>query len=52
LGRGGVEEILPLGDMNELEREGHAAMLGELGGSIQKGVEFAAKRASAAAAGQ
>ncbi|KAF8061336.1 malate dehydrogenase [Scenedesmus sp. PABB004] len=48
LGRSGVEEFLPLGAMNELEQRNYDTMLPELGGSIQKGVEFVAKRAAAA----
>jgi malate dehydrogenase len=45
LGRSGVEEFLPLGPMNELERENLAALKSELLGSINKGVEFAHRAA-------
>lgn len=51
LGRAGVEELLPLGPMNDLEQRNYDTMLPELAGSIRKGVEFAQKRAAAAAAG-
>jgi malate dehydrogenase len=44
LGRSGVEEMLPLGPMNELEQRNYDTMLPELAGSIQKGVEFVQKR--------
>lgn len=46
LGRAGVEEFLPLGPLGDLEQRNYDSMLKELGGSIQKGVEFAAKRAA------
>ncbi|GFR51769.1 hypothetical protein Agub_g14225 [Astrephomene gubernaculifera] len=50
LGRGGVEEVLPLGPLDALEAENLAAMKDELLGSIRKGVEFAAKGPAAAPA--
>lgn len=40
LGRGGVEEILPLGPLNEFERSGLDKAKKELAESIQKGVSF------------
>jgi malate dehydrogenase len=43
LGKKGVEEFLPLGALSEAEQKGYDAMLAELGGSIDKGVAFAAK---------
>ncbi|KAG1348100.1 malate dehydrogenase, glyoxysomal [Cocos nucifera] len=43
LGRGGVEEILPLGPLNEFERAGLEKAKKELAGSIQKGVSFIRK---------
>jgi malate dehydrogenase len=43
LGKKGVEEFLPLGPLTEAEQKGYDAMLGELQGSIDKGVAFAAK---------
>lgn len=43
LSRGGVEEFLPLGPLNEYERAGLAKMKEELKGSIEKGVQFATK---------
>ncbi|KXZ53861.1 hypothetical protein GPECTOR_6g779 [Gonium pectorale] len=43
LGKGGVEEVLPLGAMDELEAANFEAMKAELMGSINKGVEFVAK---------
>lgn len=46
LGRGGVEEFLPLGPMSELEQRNYDSMLVELAGSIRKGVEFVNKRAA------
>jgi malate dehydrogenase len=47
LGRGGLEEALPLGPMSELEQRNYDRMLPELAGSIRKGVEFAQRRAAA-----
>ena len=47
LGRKGVEEFLPLGALSEEEQRGYDAMLGELAGSIKKGVDFAAARRGA-----
>lgn len=46
LGRGGVEEHLPLGPMNEIEQRNYDKMLPELAASIAKGVEFAQRRAA------
>ncbi|XP_066357711.1 malate dehydrogenase, glyoxysomal-like isoform X3 [Miscanthus floridulus] len=43
LGRGGIEEILPLGPLNEFERAGLEKAKKELGESIQKGVSFIIK---------
>ncbi|KAL1537026.1 malate dehydrogenase [Salvia divinorum] len=43
LGRSGVEEIYPLGPLNEYERVGLEKAKKELGGSIEKGVSFAKK---------
>ena len=43
LGRFGLEEILPLGPLNALERAGLAKMGPELKASIDKGVAFANK---------
>lgn len=40
LGRTGVEEIFPLGPLNEYERSGLEKAKKELAGSIQKGVSF------------
>ncbi|KAJ3674446.1 hypothetical protein LUZ60_005062 [Juncus effusus] len=40
LGRNGVEEILPLGPLNEFERVGFEKAKKELAESIQKGVSF------------
>ncbi|KAJ6378992.1 hypothetical protein OIU78_029083 [Salix suchowensis] len=40
LGRNGVEEIYPLGPLNEYERAGLEKAKKELAGSIQKGVSF------------
>ncbi|XP_026434420.1 malate dehydrogenase, glyoxysomal [Papaver somniferum] len=40
LGRTGVEEIFPLGPLNEYERTGLEKAKKELAGSIQKGVSF------------
>mmetsp|Transcript_33865 Transcript_33865/g.40952 ORF Transcript_33865/g.40952 Transcript_33865/m.40952 type:complete len:338 (-) Transcript_33865:162-1175(-) len=40
LGPTGVEEILPIGDINEYEAAGIEAMKEELSDSIKKGVEF------------
>ena len=39
----GVEHIYDLGDLNDYEKEGLAAVIVELKGSIQKGVDFANK---------
>ncbi len=50
LGRGGVEEFLPLGPMNELEQKNYDTMMGELAGSIRKGIEFVQKKQGAGAA--
>lgn len=43
LGRGGIEEILPLGPLNEYEREGLEKAKKELGASIEKGISFIRK---------
>ncbi|MBR7748538.1 malate dehydrogenase, partial [Undibacterium sp. BYS107W] len=43
LGRGGAEEILPLGPLNDFERAGLEAAKKELGESIQKGIAFMSK---------
>uniref|UniRef100_A0A6N2LL66 Malate dehydrogenase n=2 Tax=Salix viminalis TaxID=40686 RepID=A0A6N2LL66_SALVM len=43
LGRNGVEEIYPLGPLNEYERAGLEKAKKELAGSIQKGVSFVRK---------
>ncbi|XP_037439033.1 malate dehydrogenase, glyoxysomal-like [Triticum dicoccoides] len=43
LGRAGVEEVLPLGPLNEFERAGLKKAKGELAESIRKGVAFANK---------
>ncbi|XP_042029052.1 malate dehydrogenase, glyoxysomal-like [Salvia splendens] len=43
LGRSGVEEIYPLGPLNEYERVGLEKAKKELGGSIDKSVSFAKK---------
>ena len=51
LGRGGVEELLPIGAMNDLEQRNYDQMLPELAASIQKGAEFAQKRAAAGGGG-
>ena len=40
LGRGGAEEILPLGPLNDFERAGLEKAKKELSESIQKGVSF------------
>jgi malate dehydrogenase len=48
IGRSGVEEILPVGPMNQLEQRNHDQMMTELAGSIQKGLDFVASRAAAA----
>ncbi|KAL6893985.1 hypothetical protein ACP4OV_008083 [Aristida adscensionis] len=40
LGRGGAEEILPLGPLNDFERAGLEAAKKELNESIQKGIGF------------
>lgn len=40
LGRGGVEEIFPLGPLNEFERSGLEKAKKELGESIHKGISF------------
>ncbi|ROR34288.1 malate dehydrogenase [Inmirania thermothiophila] len=41
LGRGGVEEILPYGELSALERELYEAMLPTLEANIEKGLAFA-----------
>ncbi|XP_002531998.3 malate dehydrogenase, glyoxysomal [Ricinus communis] len=43
LGRTGIEEIFPLGPLNEYERTGLEKAKTELGASIQKGVSFVRK---------
>lgn len=43
LGRNGVEEIYPLGPLNDYERAGLEKAKKELAGSIQKGVSFVKK---------
>lgn len=43
LGRGGVEEVFPLGPLNEVERVGLEKAKKELAESIQKGVSFVQK---------
>lgn len=43
LGRSGVEEIFPLGPLNEYERTGLEKAKKELATSIQKGVGFVKK---------
>ncbi|KAH7566757.1 hypothetical protein JRO89_XS08G0230200 [Xanthoceras sorbifolium] len=43
IGRSGVEEIYPLGPLNEYERAGLEKAKKELAGSIQKGVSFVRK---------
>lgn len=43
LGRNGVDEILPLGPLNDFERDGLVKLKGELKASIEKGLSFAAK---------
>ncbi|KAG9156719.1 hypothetical protein Leryth_026896 [Lithospermum erythrorhizon] len=43
LGRNGIEEIYPLGPLNEYERAGLEMAKKELAGSIEKGVSFARK---------
>eukprot|EP00899_Mesostigma_viride_P025611 jgi/Mesvir1/6234/Mv00912-RA.1 len=40
LGRHGLEQVLPLGLMNETERNGLQAMMPELRDSINKGIQF------------
>lgn len=44
LGRNGVEEFLPLGQLNDLESEYMQLMRQELHSSIEKGVEFVSKQ--------
>ncbi|KAH7446800.1 hypothetical protein KP509_01G076800 [Ceratopteris richardii] len=44
LGRNGVEEVLPLGPLNEYEREGLAKLKMELKASIEKGIAFVARQ--------
>lgn len=44
LGVNGVEEFLPVPPMNMLEKENFEAMKGELKSSIQKGLDFAARK--------
>ena len=43
--RGGTQEFLPLGRLNELEARGLEALKAELAASIQKGVDFVRKGA-------
>lgn len=43
LGRNGVEEVYPLGPLNEYERVGLEKAKKELAGSIEKGISFARK---------
>lgn len=43
LGRGGAEEVLPLGLLNEFERAGLEKAKKELGESIEKGISFVNK---------
>ncbi|KAJ4841964.1 hypothetical protein Tsubulata_039044 [Turnera subulata] len=43
LGRNGVEEVYPLGPLNEYERAGLEKAKKELAGSIQKGIAFVRK---------
>lgn len=43
LGRAGIEEIYPLGPLNEYERAGLEKAKKQLAGSIQKGVSFVRK---------
>ena len=43
LGPEGVEEVLPVGDMTEVEKKGFDEMLPQLKGNIEKGVAFANK---------
>lgn len=43
LGRGGVEEVLPLGPLNDYEREGLEKAKKELEASVEKGVSFVRK---------
>ncbi|CAD7697138.1 unnamed protein product [Ostreobium quekettii] len=40
LGKGGVEEFLPIGEMNKLEQENFEEMKGQLAINIKKGVDF------------
>ncbi|KAL3677757.1 hypothetical protein R1sor_020713 [Riccia sorocarpa] len=40
LGRNGIDEIFPLGPLNEYERQGLAKLKAELKESIEKGVQF------------
>ncbi|KAJ7552687.1 hypothetical protein O6H91_06G064800 [Diphasiastrum complanatum] len=40
LGRSGIEEIFPLGPLNDFERKGLEKLKGELRSSIEKGVNF------------
>jgi malate/lactate dehydrogenase len=47
LGRGGIEEFLPLGPMNGLEQRNYDAMMEELAASIKKGLVFVASRKAA-----
>ena len=43
LSRGGVEEVLPLGPLNDYERESLEKAKKELASSIEKGVAFVRK---------
>ena len=43
LGPNGVEEILPLGELSEYEKEGLEKMKGLLTTNIQAGIDFANK---------
>ncbi|XP_027359659.1 malate dehydrogenase, glyoxysomal isoform X3 [Abrus precatorius] len=43
LGRGGIEEILPLGPLNDYEREGLEKAKKELAASVEKGISFIRK---------
>ena len=50
LGRGGAEQVYPVGPMSDFEKAGYAKMLAELQGSIAKGVDFVNKPAAPPAA--
>ena len=41
LGPEGVEEVLPVGELTEVEQKGYQEMLPQLKGNIDKGVAFA-----------